>query len=82
MFLELPLAAAAMGRLLTELNEGIAKIRADATWKQINDQWGRTIGVHRPTIARTQRHSIPTSKFARFARTPSAATVYRTGPGL
>jgi polar amino acid transport system substrate-binding protein len=43
MFLELPLAVAVTkgknGPLLTELNKGIAAIRADGTWKQINDRW-------------------------------------------
>lgn len=43
MFLELPLAVAVAkgknGPLLTKLNEGIATIRADGTWKQINDRW-------------------------------------------
>jgi polar amino acid transport system substrate-binding protein len=43
MFLELPLAVAvAKGKnepLLTKLNQGIAAIRADGTWKQINDRW-------------------------------------------
>jgi ABC-type amino acid transport substrate-binding protein len=43
MFLELPLAVAvAKGKnepLLTELNEGIAAIRADGTWKRIKDRW-------------------------------------------
>jgi polar amino acid transport system substrate-binding protein len=43
MFLELPLAVAVVkgknGALLSKLNEGIVAIRADGTWKQINDQW-------------------------------------------
>ena len=43
MFLESPLAVAVVkgknGPLLSKLNEGIAAIRADGTWKQINDRW-------------------------------------------
>ncbi len=43
MFLELPLAVAvAKGKhaeLLVRLNAGIAAIRADGTWQQINDRW-------------------------------------------
>jgi ABC-type amino acid transport substrate-binding protein len=43
MFLELPLAVAVpkgkRPELLTRLNAGIAEIRADGTWQQINDQW-------------------------------------------
>ena len=43
MFLEAPLAVAVAkgenGPLLSKLNEGIAAIRADGTWKQINDRW-------------------------------------------
>ncbi len=43
MFLELPLAVAVAkgknGPLLSKLNKGIAAIRADGTWKQINDRW-------------------------------------------
>lgn len=43
MFLELPFAVAVVkgknAALLSKLNEGIAAIRADGTWKQINDRW-------------------------------------------
>jgi polar amino acid transport system substrate-binding protein len=43
MFLELPLAVAvAKGKneaFLSKLNKGIDAIRADGTWKQINDRW-------------------------------------------
>jgi ABC-type amino acid transport substrate-binding protein len=43
MFLESPLAVAVVkgknGPLLSKLNQGIAAIRADGTWKQINDRW-------------------------------------------
>jgi len=43
LFLELPLAVAVTkGRgaeLVAQLNAGIATIRADGTWKQINDRW-------------------------------------------
>jgi ABC-type amino acid transport substrate-binding protein len=47
MFLELPLAVAVAkeknGPLLTKLNEGIAAIRADGTWKEINDRWAERL---------------------------------------
>jgi polar amino acid transport system substrate-binding protein len=43
MFMELPLAVAVLkGKnetLLSRLNKGIAAIRADGTWTQINDRW-------------------------------------------
>ena len=43
MFLELPLAVAVpkgeRAELLTRLNSGIASIRADGTWQQINERW-------------------------------------------
>jgi polar amino acid transport system substrate-binding protein len=43
MFLESPLAVAVVkgknGPLLGKLNQGIAAIRADGIWKQINDRW-------------------------------------------
>ena len=43
MFLELPLAVAVpkgkRTELLTRLNAGIASIRADGTWQQINEDW-------------------------------------------
>jgi polar amino acid transport system substrate-binding protein len=41
MFMELPFAVA-KGRqapLLTRFNAGLAAIRADGTWQQINDRW-------------------------------------------
>jgi len=43
MFTELPLAVGVMkGRqtpFLTQLNAGLAAIRADGTWQRINDRW-------------------------------------------
>jgi polar amino acid transport system substrate-binding protein len=43
MFLESPFALAAargqQGQFLTRLNVGIAAIRADGTWQQINNRW-------------------------------------------
>ena len=42
-FIELPLAVAMLkgmhAELLARLNAGIAAIRADSTWQQINDRW-------------------------------------------
>ena len=43
MFLELPLAVAVpkgkRAELLIRLNAGIAAVRADGTWQQMNDHW-------------------------------------------
>ena len=43
MFTELPFAVAVAkgqrGQFLTQLNAGIAAVRADGTWQQINDRW-------------------------------------------
>ena len=43
MFMELPLAVAVpkgkRADLLVRLNDGIAAIRADGTWQQINEHW-------------------------------------------
>ena len=43
MFTELPFAVAVVkgqrAQFLTQLNAGIAAIRADGTWQRINDQW-------------------------------------------
>jgi ABC-type amino acid transport substrate-binding protein len=45
MFMELPLAVAVpKGKrldLITQLNVGIAAVRADGIWQQINEQWQR-----------------------------------------